>query len=169
MHRAFSYAVSYFMTWIWTIVYVILQVAGVWIEGVPMPKWIISYWYVWNFFVPLQGMWTFLIFVHPKVMSKRRSAGGNISWFMAFRIVLWSAITGGSDASRAGAGNSSCCRSLLSRSLWPRTTKGSREATEVPDTAHTSSRNRAAESAGAEIVLRGEEEEKTDEFEDNGA
>jgi len=93
MRRAFAYSLSYFLTWIWSILYAILVLAGV-LPIKPMPKWEIGYWYVWNFFLPLQGMWTFLIFLYPKVVGKRRSSGGSISWFKAFRIALWSAVTG---------------------------------------------------------------------------
>jgi len=75
-------------------VYIILKLVGAWSSSMPYPKWEIAYRYIWNFFNPLQGMWTFLIFLHPKVVSKRKSSGGNISLLKAFRIALWSAVTG---------------------------------------------------------------------------
>lgn len=94
MRRAGAYSVSYFLTWIWFIVAIILYWTGVWTFSAPQPKWQLAYRYLQAFFVPLQGMWTFLIFLHPNVASKRRSLGGNASWFKAFKVALWSAVTG---------------------------------------------------------------------------
>jgi len=94
MHRAVAYSGSYFITWTWAIVYIILELPGVWSASMPFQKWEVAYFYLWSIFQPLQGLWTFLIFLHPKVVGKRRSSGGNISWFKAFRISLWSAVTG---------------------------------------------------------------------------
>jgi len=93
MRRVVAFSVSYFLTWIWVTVSAILNLTGVWTDGMPYPKWQIAYWHVMLFFNPLQGVWTFLVFLYPKVAGKRR-ASENISWFEAFRIALWSAVTG---------------------------------------------------------------------------
>jgi len=94
LHRATAYSVSYFLTWIWWIVYMVVKLAGAWPTEVPPPTWTVAFFYVWNFFNPLQGLWTFLIYLHPKVVSAKKSSGGNTSWFGAFWDALRSAVTG---------------------------------------------------------------------------
>ena len=42
----------------------------------------------------LQGLWTFLIYMQPNIIKRKRSSDGNISWFRAFADSLWSSVTG---------------------------------------------------------------------------
>jgi len=86
MHRAAAYSMGYFMTWVWTIVYFVVVGAG----G-DLPK---QYFYVMVFFVPLQGLWTLVIYIHPNAGKAKRSADGNISWPRAFAVALRYALAG---------------------------------------------------------------------------
>ena len=86
LQKAAAYSVAYFVTWIWLILYVSLILVGAWTSELPQPKWQIGYVYAWSFFGPLQGLWTFLIYMQPKVIKKRRSS--NVSWFGAFADAL---------------------------------------------------------------------------------
>ncbi|KAL7528349.1 hypothetical protein ACHAWF_002525, partial [Thalassiosira exigua] len=106
MHRAAMYSFAYFVTWITLIIYGFLNLAGVWSPEAPYPTWQTAYVYAMSFLTPLQGMWTFLIFMQPKVASRRRSSGGSISWFRAFGLALWSAATGGKKQQQTAAATS---------------------------------------------------------------
>eukprot|EP00579_Thalassiosira_antarctica_P017786 CAMPEP_0201945186 /NCGR_PEP_ID=MMETSP0903-20130614/53774_1 /ASSEMBLY_ACC=CAM_ASM_000552 /TAXON_ID=420261 /ORGANISM="Thalassiosira antarctica, Strain CCMP982" /LENGTH=321 /DNA_ID=CAMNT_0048488247 /DNA_START=56 /DNA_END=1018 /DNA_ORIENTATION=- len=59
MHRVLAYSIAYFLTWSWAIIMGIL-----WQAGVPIPLAII---YLSSIFTPLQGLFTLIIFMQPKV------------------------------------------------------------------------------------------------------
>ena len=100
MHRAAAYSVAYFVTWIWVIIYAFLILTEAWPTEFPPPKWAIAYRYVYDFFNPLQGLWTFLIYMQPDIIRRKQSSDGNISWFKAFVDALGSALTGDNDSAR---------------------------------------------------------------------
>jgi len=75
MIRARAYSTAFLLTWLWYIVIIVLQLAGV-----PRPLVLL---YLSNIFSPLQGFWNFMIFMYPKVMKAKRSHGGNLSWWQA--------------------------------------------------------------------------------------
>ena len=43
LHRALAYSLGYMMTWIWTIIYMVLDVAGALALAPPYPKWQIGF------------------------------------------------------------------------------------------------------------------------------
>ena len=76
MHRAFAYAMAYFLTWIWAVIGEVMLLAKV-----DIPLW---YFYVWTIMIPLQGMFNFLVYFHPKVKSARKQASreGKDLWYV---------------------------------------------------------------------------------------
>ncbi|KAL7529381.1 hypothetical protein ACHAWF_002956 [Thalassiosira exigua] len=99
MYRAIAYALAFFITWIWFIVYMFLDIAGAWVHtidafmnDVPIPAWQVPYDYCWQWFQQLQGFWTLVVFLQPKAYQiKNQSA---VCSFRAFGISLWSGLTG---------------------------------------------------------------------------
>eukprot|EP00579_Thalassiosira_antarctica_P024422 CAMPEP_0201986796 /NCGR_PEP_ID=MMETSP0904-20121228/91460_1 /ASSEMBLY_ACC=CAM_ASM_000553 /TAXON_ID=420261 /ORGANISM="Thalassiosira antarctica, Strain CCMP982" /LENGTH=468 /DNA_ID=CAMNT_0048540873 /DNA_START=210 /DNA_END=1617 /DNA_ORIENTATION=- len=101
MHRALAYSIAYFLTWSWAISNGILMVAGV-----PIP---LALAYLSMIFSPLQGLFTLIIFMQPKVMrivylnhlhatksdECQKIKGGNLSWCEAIAKAFWPAGTVG--------------------------------------------------------------------------
>ncbi len=83
MRRAFAYSMSFFLTWSWAVFAVIMIMAGANIQDQSIRLFAVGY--LSAFFNPLQGMFNLLIYMQPKVISAKRSAGGNLSWLQAFR------------------------------------------------------------------------------------
>lgn len=99
LHRVAAFSLSYFVTWIWFIMYLIINLAGKWPTEFPPPQVVVYFYYVANFFNPIQGLWTFLIYMHPKVVSARASSSErDRSWFKAFSTALYKAVSGEDDA-----------------------------------------------------------------------
>jgi len=93
LNKTIAYSVSYFLTLGWVIGIAIMKLLGV--ETIPLP-----YDYLWTMFVPLQGFFNLLIFVHPKVLATKKYNGtDNISWPRAFVTTFWSGLVG-RDSSR---------------------------------------------------------------------
>lgn len=91
MHRAFAYSLSYTLTWFTTILVLILDISGVWAKTPPYPQWQITLTYFTTILNPLQGMFNFLIFMHPRVVRARRShqlRDVKISWCRAFAVAF---------------------------------------------------------------------------------
>ncbi|KAL7529401.1 hypothetical protein ACHAWF_002965 [Thalassiosira exigua] len=93
LQKATAFSLSYFVTWIWVTVWTILNLSGVWLNVFPQPTWQIVYNYFMSFMSQLQGLWNFLIFMHPKVMKEKRSSG-SMCWCKAFPMALWLALGG---------------------------------------------------------------------------
>mmetsp|Transcript_13479 Transcript_13479/g.28596 ORF Transcript_13479/g.28596 Transcript_13479/m.28596 type:complete len:362 (+) Transcript_13479:1-1086(+) len=85
MHRALAYALSYLLSWIWPVIYAILDLLGAWPNLFTAPTWQVVFLYFWYVFNGLQGVFTLLVYIHPKVMSIKRSSVEHISWLGAFR------------------------------------------------------------------------------------
>ena len=99
MYKAFAYALAFFITWIWMIVYMFLDIAGAWVHtiyvflnDVPVPAWQLPYDYCWQFLQQYQGFWTLVVFLQPKASRIKNSSG--VCLFRAFGIALWSGLTG---------------------------------------------------------------------------
>jgi hypothetical protein len=86
LHKAVAYSLAYLLAWGWAIVSLILTVAGVEISSVM--------WYFMAIFMPLQGFYNLLIFVHPRVVKIKTSGGSSLSWHRAFVRVLWFGLIG---------------------------------------------------------------------------
>lgn len=82
MYRAVGYSIAYLLTWSFIIVRVSLNLAGI--------EWPIALWYLTCIFNPLQGLYNLLIFLHPKVLSAKRSRSDNLTWYQAFSKAFWS-------------------------------------------------------------------------------
>ncbi len=52
--------------------------------------WPTAIWYCANVFNPLQGLFNFLIYIHPKVMNAKNKGGNGITWSQAFAKAFWS-------------------------------------------------------------------------------
>lgn len=92
MRRARAYALAFFITWIWFIAYMFMDVSGAWVHGLPRPSWQDIYDYFWQFFQQYQGFWTLIVFLQPKASTIKASHG---VWLIrAFGIALWSGLTG---------------------------------------------------------------------------
>mmetsp|Transcript_12347 Transcript_12347/g.35302 ORF Transcript_12347/g.35302 Transcript_12347/m.35302 type:complete len:469 (-) Transcript_12347:82-1488(-) len=78
MHRAFAYIMAYFVTWIWAVVGEFMNLAD---ADIPL-----AYNYTWTILVPMQGMFNFLVFIHPKV--KKLKNDEDLSWPRAFARAL---------------------------------------------------------------------------------
>lgn len=87
LYKAAAYTVGYFLTWSWFMIFGAVTGAG----GV-LPRFFFFFWW---FFQPLQGLWTFLIYMHPRVLKARRSSERSTSWCCAFADALQSAVRGG--------------------------------------------------------------------------
>jgi hypothetical protein len=86
LHKAVAYSLAYLLAWGWAIVSLILTVAGVEISSVM--------WYFMAIFMPLQGFYNLLIFVHPRVVKIKTSGGSSLSSHRAFVRVLWFGLIG---------------------------------------------------------------------------
>jgi len=75
LQRAFAYTCSFFLTWSWTIIGLVMLAAG---AETP-----IAILYLNRIFNPLQGSWNLLIFIYPKVIAAK-SKGGDVTWWQAF-------------------------------------------------------------------------------------
>lgn len=73
LNRAVMYSISYFITWIWMFIINIYLLA----KKAP-PVFIL---YLWAIFGPLQGIFTLMIYMQPKVMQAKQ--GKDISWCSA--------------------------------------------------------------------------------------
>ena len=96
MHRAFAYAVAYFLSWFFVIFRVAMSLAGY--------EWNIVIWYLTSITSPLQGFYNLIIFLYPKVLSAKRSKRDNLTWFQAITKALWSR---GNDTSSGSRGQQS--------------------------------------------------------------
>mmetsp|Transcript_5681 Transcript_5681/g.12474 ORF Transcript_5681/g.12474 Transcript_5681/m.12474 type:complete len:445 (-) Transcript_5681:631-1965(-) len=76
MHRAIAYSIAYLLTWSWFIAMMVM-----WMVRAPVPN---ALDYIASIFSPLQGLFNLMIFMQPKVMTAKRSQGGNLSWCQAF-------------------------------------------------------------------------------------
>jgi len=76
MNRAMGYSIAYFLAWGFTIVGIILDIAGL--------EWPTIIWYIVAITNPAQGLFTFLTFLHPKVLNIMKIENGSISWYQAF-------------------------------------------------------------------------------------
>ena len=82
LNRAVDFSIAYTLTWAFNIVGNCLTIADV--------AWPTAIWYLANIFNPLQGVFNFMIFVHPKVASAKNKRG-DMSCFQAFAKVCWPA------------------------------------------------------------------------------
>lgn len=105
MHRALAYSTSYFITWIWPIVALLLILTGIW-ETIPETGQLI-YRYFWIILNPLQGFFNLLIFMHPQVVKEKHStsSGEHVSWRRALARAFWSSATGAKNNGAANNGN----------------------------------------------------------------
>jgi len=80
--KAMGYSIAYFLAWGFSIVGIILSIAGV--------KWPIELWYFVVLTHPAQGLFTFITFIYPKVLYIMHVESGNLSWYQAFTKALCS-------------------------------------------------------------------------------
>jgi len=79
LQRAFAYTCSFFLTWSWFFIGLIIGVAG--------SEFPITLSYLRQIFTPLQGSWNLLIFIYPKVIAAK-AKGGDVTWWQAFVSVI---------------------------------------------------------------------------------
>ena len=84
MHRAFAYGCSFFLTWTFIIIALLRRLTN---AQPPTP---VVLWYLQNIFNPLQGVFTFTIFMYPKVSAAKSKGGDGVTWFQAFATAFWS-------------------------------------------------------------------------------
>jgi len=79
LHKAVAYSTSYFLAWSFGVIGVSFSIANV--------EWPHFVWYMSVILNPLQGLFTLLIFIHPRVMSARTTK--QLSWCQAFAEAFW--------------------------------------------------------------------------------
>lgn len=106
-NRAIAYIVGYFLTYLFTFVYRVIELSG---SKVPFAIIFLS-----RFFYPLQGLFNVLIYTYPHVMSHMKN-NENTSWLKAF----WEVVKSGGDSDQQGTGSAKFARrreSLRKKSL----------------------------------------------------
>ncbi len=58
--------------------------------GIAGMEWSTAIWYISSILLPLQGTFSFLAFLHPKIVSAKRKEHNNIGYCTAIQMVFWS-------------------------------------------------------------------------------
>lgn len=85
LKRALDFSLAYTLAWSFNIIGNCFAIADV--------PWPVAVWYLSNIFNPLQGVFNFMIFMHPKWMSARQRGRADeveTSWCRAFVKAFWS-------------------------------------------------------------------------------
>jgi len=80
LQRALAYTCSFFLTWTFLLIEIIIGAAG---AEVP-----IAILYLVSIFAPLQGSWNLFIFIYPKVIAAK-AKGSDVTWWTAFVSVIF--------------------------------------------------------------------------------
>jgi len=80
MQKAVAYSCSYLLTWLFIVIYAVFRASG---KESPL-----AILYLVATFIPLQGLFNLLIFMHPRMISSKTRE--NLSWRRAFVDAFWS-------------------------------------------------------------------------------
>jgi len=84
MNKAVAYSCSWLMTWIFWIFYLVHNLIR---ESSRIPLTIL---YLFCIFMPLQGVYNLAIYMHPRIISAKRSKREQLTWWQAFVKAFWS-------------------------------------------------------------------------------